>query len=121
MTVSTSISFEMTARDIVEKAMRLINVLGRDENVSAEDGEDARMSLNMMLKTMQADGCNIWREQPSTVTFAASTATLAGALDAMMTEYKHRMREKRNSEATVDFYRKRGAQLLRMISIGKLP
>lgn len=66
----------MTARDIVEKAMRLINVLGRDENVSAEDGEDARMSLNMMLKTMQADGCNIWREEPSTVTFPASTATM---------------------------------------------
>ena len=76
MTVSTSISFEMTARDIVEKALRLINVLGSDENVSAADGENARMSLNMMLKTMQADGCNIWREQPSTVTFPASTATM---------------------------------------------
>lgn len=66
----------MTARAVVEKAMRLINVLGANENVSADDGEDARTSLNMMLKTWQADGCNLWREQPSTATFDPSEATV---------------------------------------------
>lgn len=76
MSVSTSISFNMTARAVVEKAMRLINVLGANENVNASDGEDARISLNMMIKTWEADGCNLWREQPSTVTFPANTATM---------------------------------------------
>jgi len=76
MTVSTSIAFNMTARDMVEKALRLINVLGKTENVSAEDGEDARITLNMMLKTLEADGCNIWRQQESTVTFGASVGTV---------------------------------------------
>lgn len=75
MSVSTSISFNLTARDIVEKALRKINILGRGETVSAEDGEDARMSLNLMLKTWEADGCNIWRQEPDSLVFTAGTKT----------------------------------------------
>ena len=52
---------------------------------------------------------------------AAAAATLAGALDDVLIEYEARAREGRNARATVEFYRKRGGQLLRMIAEGALP
>lgn len=78
MSVSTSISFNLNARSVIEKALSILGYLPAGETMNQDDAETALLALNMMLKTFQADGCNLWREQPSTVTFAANqmSATL---------------------------------------------
>ena len=77
MATSGVITFNLTARDVVKQAMSLIGVLGAGVEPNADDAETARIHLNMMLKSMQADGCNLWRETEDSVTFAADD----GAVD----------------------------------------
>jgi integrase len=52
---------------------------------------------------------------------AAAEATLAGALDNVIAEYEARAKEGTNAKVTVEFYRKRASQLLRMVANGVLP
>ncbi len=52
---------------------------------------------------------------------AAPSATLAGALDTVIAEYEQRAKEKRTAKETVEFYRKRAGQVLRMVAAGHLP
>lgn len=51
----------------------------------------------------------------------AETATLAGALDAVIAEYEHRVGEGKAAADTLSFYRKRASQVVRMIDEGHLP
>lgn len=52
---------------------------------------------------------------------AAEGATLADAIADVIVEYEADQRDRRKSEATVEFYRKRARQLGRMIAEGHLP
>lgn len=52
---------------------------------------------------------------------APPSATLAGALDTVIAEYEQRAKENRTSHETVEFYRKRAAQVLRMVAAGHVP
>lgn len=51
----------------------------------------------------------------------AADALLSDALDALIAEYERLGKERRKAKDTVEFYRKRAGQLLRMISDGVLP
>lgn len=76
MTVSTSISFNLTALEVINQALSVLGWLPASDSANPDDAETARVHLNLMLKTMQADGCNIWRQEPESITFAAGTATV---------------------------------------------
>ena len=76
MATSGSIAETFTARDVVTQAMTLITVLGGGETPSGTDGEQGLTQLQWMLKSWQADGCNLWREEEETIVFAADTATV---------------------------------------------
>ncbi len=51
----------------------------------------------------------------------AETATLSGALDAVIAEYELRVKEGKAAPDTLGFYRKRAMQVVRMIDEGHLP
>jgi len=76
MATSGSISETFTARDFVAQAMTLITVLGGGETPNANDADQGMTQLQWMLKSWQADGCNLWREEEETITFPADTATV---------------------------------------------
>ena len=78
MATSGTITFGLNARQVITRALNLIGVLGSGQAVSADDASLALDHLNMMLKSFQADGCNLWRELEDEVVFAsnASIATL---------------------------------------------
>lgn len=77
MATSGTINSTMTARAIVTRALKLLGAIGGAQTLSADDGADGLEGLNIMLKSMQADGVNLWRESEVTMTVLAGVqATL---------------------------------------------
>lgn len=76
MATSGLISSTMTARDVVYRALRIITVYGANDTPSAEDAQEGMEQLNWMLKSWQADGCNLWREEDAAIVIPADTPTV---------------------------------------------
>ncbi len=57
-------------------AMQDLGALGSGEQPSAEEYMDMMDRLNWLLKSWQADGCNLWRETEDTASFTTGTATV---------------------------------------------
>jgi hypothetical protein len=75
MTTSGTIAYSLTANDLVTKALRLVGEYGRTETPSNADAQDALISLNLMLKSWQTDGCSLFRELQDSDSFTSGTAT----------------------------------------------
>lgn len=69
MTTSGTITYLSTARDLIKGALELIGVA--DNHEDADSYATALRQMNWMLKTMQADGCNLWREDEKSITWTA--------------------------------------------------
>jgi hypothetical protein len=76
MTTSGSISETFTARTCILQALQIITVYGANQTPSADDASTGLFHLQWMLKDWQADGCNLWRTEEETFTFAADTRTI---------------------------------------------
>jgi len=90
MATSGSISGTLTARDVCRMAILLIGGPLQNGEVTAEDGLTMTTILNFMLKSWQADGCNLWRLSDESLTLAADTATVTldpRVLDVMEARY----------------------------------
>lgn len=72
MAVSGTINSSLNVRDACYRALRIITAYGANDTPSAEDAQEAMEQLNWMLKSWQADGCNLWREEEATITFPAT-------------------------------------------------
>ena len=79
MPTSGIISTLATVQDFGRMAMQEIGALSAGEMPTAQEGEVIIQRLNWMLKSWQAEGCNLWRDASSTVVFGigVSTVTLA--------------------------------------------
>lgn len=73
METSGEINGTMTAREVVEEALTLLSVNGGGQTVDAEDGALGLRRLNWMLKSLQADGVNMWRESERSLFVAAGS------------------------------------------------
>ena len=73
MATSGSIDFNMTARQIVEYALKKINVVPRFDDVDADNMTHAIAELNVMLKGWQLQGPNLWRQTEGSVTITSAT------------------------------------------------
>lgn len=76
MATSGTISGTMTALQLCEAAAKDLGIYGAGEDLSAADGADMLLRLNWMLKSWQADGVNLWREENGEVAFPINTATM---------------------------------------------
>lgn len=76
MALSGDISGTLDARDIARMAMLLIGGPLENGEVTAEDGLIIVTVLNFMLKSWQAQGCNLWRLSDESVVFPANTKTV---------------------------------------------
>lgn len=75
MTTSGTISSSLTAADYVRLAMEELGVLSSGEQPTGEEGATGMERLNWLLKSLQADGANLWRDTVATATFLANTPT----------------------------------------------
>jgi len=63
MATSGSTDFTSTTNEIIKDAFTKINVVGADENPSAEDNQFAYRELNRMIKRWQAQGNHLWKKK----------------------------------------------------------
>lgn len=73
MATSGSTDFSLTRTDIIAEALELIGAIAAGESPSAEDGASVARSLNMMLKTWQADGLHLWLKAEGSLPLVAGT------------------------------------------------
>lgn len=75
MATSGSIDFALNARQICTFALEELRLIGSGQDPDADDMEKARVRLNMMLKSWQLTGPNLWRQTEGTVTLVANTSS----------------------------------------------
>jgi hypothetical protein len=76
MATSSSIDFNMTARQVITYALRKINVVSEMEDPTAEQSAKGMEELNVMLKGWQKHE-NLWRLTEGSVTLLNATASYA--------------------------------------------
>lgn len=76
MTTSGLISGTMTARDVCTTAAQELCAYSAGESLEAADGAEMMKRLNWMLKSWQALGCNLWREEEGVAVFAIGEKTV---------------------------------------------
>ncbi len=79
MTTSGTTNSTLTVRQIINQALSLLGMLPAGGTPSAADANTSMTQLNFMLKSMQADGCNLWRDRDAIITWPANTTD--GQLD----------------------------------------
>lgn len=77
MATSGSIDFGLNARAICTYALEELREIGAGETPSAIDMATVQRRLNLMLKTWQATGPNLWRQTNGSVALVAGTAAYA--------------------------------------------
>lgn len=73
MATSSSTDFSLTAREVIEYALRKINILGESQTASGSRADRAKRELEMMLKEWMKYE-NIWRLQEGYVALVANQA-----------------------------------------------
>lgn len=63
MATSASTDYNLTATQIVNRAMRHMGVLAQEETPAAAELADGLEALNVMVKQWQADGVNLWKHE----------------------------------------------------------
>lgn len=75
MSTSGTVSFNMTALEIIEKAFHRLGKVSEGESLSARMYEDGRSSLNLLLKgPMLGTMEHLWTKTERSVTLVANTA-----------------------------------------------
>lgn len=73
MTTSGTISGVLTAGEFVKTACELLGIVAHDEDVDGSLMDTGIKHLNFMMKSWQADGCNLWRETNVLISWPANT------------------------------------------------
>jgi hypothetical protein len=89
MATSGSIDYGMNARDLIQFALKKIGVLDMLGTASGADATDAMVTVNLMLKSLQNEAPNLWRQ-----TFGSVTPT-AATVSYLLTPVPHRVHEVR--------------------------
>lgn len=77
MTVSTSTTYDLTAREVVTLTLRRLGVLMATEEPTSEDAELALIELNVLLRAWQVSGPDLWRTAEGSLTLTADTAAFS--------------------------------------------
>jgi len=77
LTVSTSTTYDLTAREVVTLALRRLGVLMATEDPSSEDAALGLMEMNVLLRTWQVSGPDLWRTSEGSLTLTADTASFS--------------------------------------------
>lgn len=80
MALSGSVDFSINARELITKTLRKMAVLGVAQSLDADEAEDIRVELNMMLKGWQRSGPHLWKRTEGSVTLVNATASYDLAL-----------------------------------------
>ena len=92
MALSGSYDFSLTARQLITKAFRKCNIVGLGQDPSADQAEEARIQLNLMLKHWSMVMPHLWKKTEASVTLVADTASYSLAAANALRVYSARFR-----------------------------
>jgi hypothetical protein len=72
MTTSGSIDFTLTAGDVVEEAFKLLGIKPAEQTLQDFESQDGLRTLNLMLKSWQAQGLHLWAAEEGIVFLESS-------------------------------------------------
>jgi len=75
MSTSGQIGGKLTVAQYITTAMELLGILAPGNEPEADEFDSGIRYLNSMLKGWQSDGCNLWRNEETTITWPADTAS----------------------------------------------
>lgn len=75
MALSGSVDFSINARELITRTLRKLNVLGLTQALDADEAEDCRVELNMMIKGWQRTGPHLWKKTEGAITLTNATAS----------------------------------------------
>jgi len=86
MALSGSTDFSVNRNQLINDSLELIGAKAPDESMTASELASASRALNMMLKTWQTDGLQLWLRRTQSVTLVASqnTYTMGSTGDVVM-------------------------------------
>jgi len=86
MALSGSTDFSVNRDQLIKDSLELIGAIAPDEAMTGSELASASRALNMMLKTWQTDGLQLWlrRTQSVTLVAAQSTYTMGATGDVVM-------------------------------------
>ena len=73
MATSGTITFNLTAQQLIDKALSKIGVLGEGETASGNQYADAQTELNLMMHTWSMEGPNLWTVADGSITLVSGT------------------------------------------------
>lgn len=77
MSTSGSINFSLNAREVCTYALEELREIGSGQEPDADAMAKVMRRLNLMLKSWQATGPNLWRQTDGSVSLVANTASYA--------------------------------------------
>jgi hypothetical protein len=85
MALSGSVDFSINARELITKTLRKMAVLGVTQALDADEAEDVRVELNLMLKGWQRKGPHLWKKTEGSISLVNATASydLAATLNPL--------------------------------------
>lgn len=75
MPLSGSTDFSINARELITQALRKMNVLGLTQALDADEAEDNRIELNMLLKGWARSGPHLWKKAEGSIPLVNATAS----------------------------------------------
>ena len=75
MALSGSADFSMNARELITKVLRKLEVLGVAQSLDADEAEDCRIELNLMLKGWARKGPHLWKKTEGSIPLVNATAS----------------------------------------------
>lgn len=75
MALSGVIDFNLTAGELISRALGKIGVRGQGFSISADEQSEGIDTLNELLKTWETEGPNLWTPAEQTVTLVSGTQT----------------------------------------------
>jgi hypothetical protein len=90
MATSGTTAYTMTARDVINYALRKLQVLGAGETLTDADADLGMIGLNVMLKSWQMNGPNLWRFTDGSLPLVANTAAFDLPLAYRVTDARFR-------------------------------
>lgn len=75
MAVSTTSDYNLTGTELINSVFRVLGVFGVGETVPSDDSTNALQALNILLKSLQKRGIQLWSKQVVTLTPVAANAS----------------------------------------------
>jgi len=75
MSTSNSTNYATSASAIISRALRMIGAISQGESPTSDQSSEAMIALNMLCKSLEADGMPLWAIKQTNITLTNAVNT----------------------------------------------